>query len=76
MRDISKIALQACIMNSPLSLHSLDSRLTEIQKIRENVSSKRNSHIFYNFSAQTCCSGILMEAGVPPQKKSAEDDME
>jgi hypothetical protein len=76
MMDISKIALQACIMNSPLGLHSLQSRIAEIEKIRENVSSKRNSHKFYKFFAQTFLLGILMEAGVSPQKKSAEDEME
>jgi hypothetical protein len=41
MRDVSKIALQACIMNSPLNLHALESRLLEMQKIRANISSKQ-----------------------------------
>ncbi len=52
MKDISKLALQACIMNSPLSLHSLENKLAEIQKMRENVSSERNSHIFFDFAMQ------------------------
>jgi hypothetical protein len=40
MREISKIALQACIMNNPMDLHAVECRLLDIQKIRENVSSK------------------------------------
>ena len=65
MRDISKIALQACIMNSSLSLHSLESKIFEIQKIRENVSSKRHCFNFQRVRCVTFDLGILMETGVP-----------
>ena len=65
MRDISKIALQACIMNSSLSLHSLESKIFEIQKIRENVSSKRRCFNFQRVRCVTFDLGILMETGVP-----------
>ena len=46
MREISKIALQACIMNSPLHVHALESKIAEIQKLRDNVSSKHRLCIF------------------------------
>ena len=75
MKDISKLALQACIMNSPLSLHSLENKLAEIQKMRENVSSERNSHIFFDFAMQILHSGILAETSMHTQKKIAEEEM-
>jgi hypothetical protein len=54
MREVSKIALQACIMNSPLNIHALESKLLEMQKIRENVSSKQQSIKFTNSKCNAC----------------------
>jgi hypothetical protein len=73
MRDISKIALQACIMNSPLNVHAVESRIAEIQKIRDNVSSKHRLCIFVLYStAKKCHSGILNETSASVEKRNAE----
>lgn len=54
MREISKIALQACIMNNPMNLHAVESRLLDIQKIRETVSSKPRFALCMSFQRDAC----------------------
>lgn len=73
MREISKIALLACIMNSPLEVHSVESKIAEIQKLRDNVSSKHRLCIFVLYStAKKYHSGILNETSASVEKRNAE----
>jgi len=74
MREISKVALLACIMISPLNEHSVESKIAEIQKLRDSVSQSKHPLCIFvlHSTAKKYHSGILNQTSASAAKRNAE----